>query len=374
MTAARVVPILVLLGLAALVGAGTWLLSETPGTLLNEAPPVLGPTREPAGELIVVTVNEGASAEEIGKKLEEAGVVESGRLFRVLASLLGVSDAMAAGDYEFEHKETALSAVQRVSQGVTASLVVTIPEGLRAEEIGELLEERSVVAAEDFLAALEEAYTAPFLTFQTQPGEELEGFLFPATYGFSRSVTPHEAVQQMLDAFDQRYREEVRPLLPQAGGRTLREVVTLASIVEREAVLDEERPLIAGVFQNRLAAGGSTSLLGADPTVFYGLDTVALRDMPFDDWQRFTFWLPPGVNLQDVTLPEDLAAYNSYQVRGLPAGPICTPSLPSIEAALAPNTTDGYFFFLAIPDGGGAHAFAKTEAEHDENRRKYGYL
>jgi UPF0755 protein len=80
------------------------------------------------------------------------------------------------------------------------------------------------------------------------------------------------------------------------------------------------------------------------------------------------------VNLQDVTLPEDLAAYNSYQVRGLPAGPICTPSLPSIEAALAPNTTDGYFFFLAIPDGGGAHAFAKTEAEHDENRRKYGYL
>lgn len=155
---------------------------------------------------------------------------------------------------------------------------------------------------------------------------------------------------------------------------TFHQIVTLASIVEREAVLDDERPLIAGVFQNRLSAGGATSILGADPTVFYGLDTVALRELPFEDWQGFFFWSPPGVNLQDVTLPEDLAGYHSYQVRGLPPGPICTPSLASIEAALAPDTADGYLYFLAIPDGGGEHVFAKTEAEHDENRRKYGYL
>jgi UPF0755 protein len=155
---------------------------------------------------------------------------------------------------------------------------------------------------------------------------------------------------------------------------TFHQVLALASIIEREAVLDDERPLIAGVYQNRLSAGGATSVLGADPTVFFGLDSVALSEMPFEDWQRFTFWLPPGVGLQDVTLPDDLAGYHSYKVRGLPPGPICTPSLASIDAALNPDTADGYFYFLAIPDGGGAHAFAKTEAEHDENRRKYGYL
>jgi UPF0755 protein len=160
----------------------------------------------------------------------------------------------------------------------------------------------------------------------------------------------------------------------ESRGMTFYQIVTLASIVEREAVLDEERPLIAGVFQNRLSAGGARSILGADPTVFYALDTVALDEMPFEDWQRFTFWLPPGVGLSDVTVREDLQGYQSYQVRGLPPGPICTPSVASIDGALAPDTTDGYFYFLAIPDGGGAHAFAKTQAEHDENRRKYGYL
>jgi len=348
MTAARVVPVLVLLGLAALVGTGVWLLSETPGTLVNEAPPLLGPAREPAGELIVVTVNEGDSAEEIGKKLEEADVIESGRLFRVLASLLGVSDAMAAGDYEFERKETALSAVQRISQGVTASLVVTIPEGLRSEEIGELLEERSVVAADGFLAALSESYVAPF---QTRPGEDLEGFLFPATYGFSRSVTPHDAVRQMLDAFDQRYREEIRPLLPQAGGRSLRQVVTLASIVEREAVVPEERPTIASVFLNRLALGLP---LQADPTVQYAVANDPAGVQQFGYWKE-------ELTLADLALP---SPYNTYVSVGLPPGPIANPGLDSILAALRPAETN-FLFFVARPDG--SHAFAETLEEHRQN-------
>lgn len=349
MTAARVIPVLVLLGLAALLGVGVWLLSETPRTLVNEKPPLLGPTREPAGELIVITVNEGDSAEEIGEKIEDAGVIESARLFRVLASLLGVSDDMAAGNYEFERKETALSAVRRVSQGVTASLVVTIPEGLRVEEIGELLEERSVLSADEFLAALGESYVAPFL--EAGPDGGLEGFLFPATYGFSRSVTPDEAVQQMLDAFDQRYREEIRPLLPQAGGRSLRQVVTLASIVEREAVVPEERPRIASVFLNRLALGLP---LQADPTVQYaaGNDPASV--------QQFGYW-KEELTLADLALT---SPYNTYVTVGLPPGPIANPGLDSILAALRPAETN-FLFFVARPDG--SHAFAETLEEHRHN-------
>jgi UPF0755 protein len=164
--------------------------------------------------------------------------------------------------------------------------------------------------------------------------------------------------------------------VPGGRGLTFYQVMELASIVEREAVLDDERPLIAGVYQNRIDGieGVTTHLLNADPTVFYAIDTVALEGLDFDDWQRYSFWKPPGVPLADVALPEALQGFQTYQTPGLIPWPICTPSLPSIDAALEPDAADQYIYFLAIPDGGGAHAFAKTKAEHDENRRRYGYI
>ncbi|HEU0237122.1 MAG TPA: endolytic transglycosylase MltG, partial [Candidatus Limnocylindrales bacterium] len=259
---------------------------------------------------------------------------------------------------------------------------VTFRESLRIEQMTALLQIQSDPVTIDPQEFYELATNPPAELLAEYPwlaeigrpeGATLEGYLGAATYQITKSTTAEDLIRMMLDRFAQSVGPE-RMQVPESRGMTFHQIVTLASIVEREAVLDDERPLIAGVFQNRLSAGGSTSILGADPTVFYGLDTVALRDLPFEDWQSFYFWRPPGVNLQDVTLPEDLAGYHSYQVRGLPPGPICTPSLASIEAALAPDTADGYLYFLAIPDGGGEHVFAKTEAEHNENRRKYGYL
>ncbi len=179
----------------------------------------------------------------------------------------------------------------------------------------------------------------------------------------------------MLDEFNDEVGPE-RMEVPESRKLSFYEILTLAAIVEREAQLEEERPVIAGVYQNRLdKLNGIAPVLAADPTVFYGLDTVKLRDeIPFEQWKDFAFWVPPGVALSKVTLPEDLAGYQSYRVAGLPPGPICSPSAASIDAALQPDTTEGFLYFLAIPEGDGAHAFAKTEAEHDENRRKYGYL
>jgi UPF0755 protein len=151
--------------------------------------------------------------------------------------------------------------------------------------------------------------------------------------------------------------------------------MTLASIVEREAVLDEERPIIAGVYQNRIDGieGVKTRLLNADPTVFFAIDTLELAKLPFAEWQRYAFWTPPGVALADVAVPEALQGYQTYQTPGLVPGPICTPSLPSIDAALEPDTADKFIYFLAIPEGEGTHAFARTLTEHNANRKKYGY-
>jgi UPF0755 protein len=202
----------------------------------------------------------------------------------------------------------------------------------------------------------------------------LEGFLAPATYQLTPESTAEDLVRMMLSAFH-RSVGEARMAVPEDRGMTFYEILTLASIVEREAVLDEERPVIAGVYQNRLDSQRSSDrLLNADPTVFYALDLIELdRNIEFDNWKGFTFWVPPGVGLIDVTLPSQLAGYQSYKVPGLPPGPICTPSLPSIIAALQPDQEEGYRYFLAIPGGNGAHVFAKTLAEHNANRKKYGY-
>ena len=173
----------------------------------------------------------------------------------------------------------------------------------------------------------------------------------------------------MLDEFVQEVGEE------RASQATFFERLTLASIVEREAQLDEERPLIAGAYQNRLNGSGSEQVLAADPTVIYAADTVALEEIPFEQWVDYLFWdVPEGGSLRDLPLPEELERYNTYRNRGLPPGPICSPGLPSIEAALAPDTDDGYKFFVAIPDGGGKHDFSKTIEEHNEKLRQYGYL
>ena len=349
MSMARAVPAALALCVVALLGIGVWLLSATPGTLVNEPPPLLGPTRAPGGETVVVTIDDGDSVEEIGEKLEQAGVIQSARLFRVLATLMGTGNDLAPGDYEFEHGETALTAVRRISQGITAQLVVTIPEGLRIEEYGAILEGRSVVPAADFRAALGEQYQAAFLS-ELPPGASLEGFLFPATYGFARGTTAHQAVQQLVDAFDQRYRDEVLPRLA-ASGRLLYDIVTLASIIEREAKVPEERALIASVFWNRIDEGLP---LQADPTVQYVVASDPANVALYGYWKA-------ELSLADLAMA---SPYNTYVSVGLPPGPIASPGIDSMLAALEPAETN-FLFFVAGPDG--SHLFAETLEEHNTN-------
>jgi UPF0755 protein len=160
--------------------------------------------------------------------------------------------------------------------------------------------------------------------------------------------------------------------VPASRGLTWDQVLALASMVDREATLDSERALIAGVFQNRMNPKLFPNLhLGSDPTVFYINDTLRLADMPVDQWKGYTFWAKLPRQLP-AELPDDLAEYNTYTHQGLIPGPICTPTLASIDAALNPDTKDGYLYFLAKKDGSGETVFAKNKAEHDANIKKYG--
>ncbi|MDZ4277643.1 MAG: endolytic transglycosylase MltG, partial [Dehalococcoidia bacterium] len=346
MSASRIVPVLVAAGFAALLGTGVWLLSGTPGSLVNEEPHQLGPTPQMEAEAVAVLIEEGDSADDVADGLERADVIESARLFRVLASLTGLADDLVAGEYEFERGEATLTVLRRISQGLTSSLVVTIPEGLRAEEVGELLESRGVVSAEEFRAALDDTYEASFLD-ELPATAGLEGFLFPAKYGFSHDATGHEVVQQLLDGFDQRYRDELLPVLGREQ-RSLLDAVIIASIIEREACVAEERPTIAGVFLNRLASGIP---LQADPTVQYALGSNPQSVAAFGYWKEELTLADLGVD----------SPYNTYSNVGLPPGPIANPGLDSLMAALEPADTN-FLFFVARPDG--SHVFAETLEEH----------
>lgn len=339
-------------GLTAAVLLATFFATRsTPGRVLDEVEPRAAVP--PSEETVRITVEPGESAQEVGERLEEAGVIESARLFRILVRLLGYDGQLQSGEYEFPLGYTATRAVHDIRFGRVAPIVVTFPEGLRREEMAQLVERAGLASAADFLAATEEFDDdLAFVRSLEGVAPNLEGFLFPDTYFFQPDQTPHQIVEQMLANFE----AKVGPLFPQVegSGLTLLQVVTLASIVEREAALPEERPLIAGVFLNRLAQGMP---LEADPTAQFVLGSDPALVAQFGYWKQ---GLTPE-DIQDADSP-----YNTYLYPGLPPGPIAGPGLPSITAVLRPAETEALFFVACGGEGG--HRFALTLEEHLRNQ------
>jgi UPF0755 protein len=326
------------------------------------------------------SVEDGDTVETVGARLHQAGLVANERAFVFEATIDDLGSRLQAGNYLVEGDltpEQVVAALQPEHRITVTTMDLNIRESLRLEQIvGKLQTIQSGVDPQRFYdlvtdppASLVDAY--PFLADRTW--KSLEGFLYPATYTLRTDAqdptTADDLVRMMLDQFGQHVDANRLAAAKKAGG--LDKVLVLASIVEREAALDEERPLIAGVYQNRL--DHKPAILNADPTILYALDTLNLRQMPFADWKTYYFWKTAGRDLNTVDLPGDLDGFQTYQRAGLPPWPICTPSLASIDAALDPNTKAGYFYFVAIPDGGGKHAFAKTAAEFDQLLHKYGY-
>jgi UPF0755 protein len=325
-------------------------------------------------------VESGDTVDRLADRLVNDGLVRSRTAFRYAAWERDLAAHLEAGTFRLRRDMTPEEVARALIEDriVITTVPVTFREGLRLEQMTAKLQtiDSGVdpKAFYDLVTKPPASLLADYPWLKLPKGATLEGFLYPATYTLRTDAeaptTAEDLVRMMLDEFYQQV-GDARLQVPESRGLSFYEVLTLASIVEREAVLDKERPLIAGVYQNRLDT--RPYLLNADPTVIYGSDTAALRDLPFDEWKGYTFWKPLGQALAKVELPADLVGYNTYTQRGLPPGPIATPTVVSIDAALEPDTSDGYFYFVAIPDGGGSHAFAKTYAEHQANLKKYGY-
>lgn len=334
------------------------------------------------------TVNPGDNIDALAPRLKEAGFIGSERAFLFVALQTDLNADLKSGNYLLRGDMTPAEVAEALIRAavIVTTLDITFREGLRIEQMTALLDtiDSGIDPAEFYeLAKHPETLLAdyPWLETILPKGASLEGFLYPDTYqvvistnGGATPITNADAlIRRLLDRFYEKV-GDARINVPESRGLTFYQVVTLASIVEHEAAVENERALIAGVYQNRIdGLGGRAKILNADPTVTYATDTMALAKLAFEEWKTYFFWKVPAGPLADVKVDDDLKGYQTYQRGGLIPGPISTPSLASIDAALAPDTAEGYFYFVAIPDTK-THAFAKSLAEHNANLRKYGYL
>jgi UPF0755 protein len=325
-------------------------------------------------------VGSGESATTIAAKLEDEGFITDRRAFVLLAVERGLTDQLKTGEFILRKSMTPDELVTALLNPPPDPFVqIDLRTGLRLEQITAKLEtiEGLDMDPRDFYDLAK--HPAPELLadydwLELPDGASLEGYLWPANYRVLPDTSADELIRLMLERFHDAIGD--RMTVPESRGLDFYQVLTLASLVEKEAILNEEKPLIAGVYQNRLDGKNGHSLLQADPTVIYANDSKMLEspEWPLENWKGYTFGkVPEGVGLADVELPPELEGYNTYRNGGLPPGPIATPTLTSIDAALNPDTKDGYVFFLAKNDGSQGHAFAKTLEEHEANMREYGY-
>ncbi len=348
----RFLPLLGSVLVLAMIAAAVWQIAETPGVIQEVQPTVAAsPT---STEPIEVAVEPGQGPQEIGESLQDAGVIDSALQFRILVSLLGYDQMLQAGTYEFDPDTPTLQVVLRMRRGVISPHFVTVVEGWRLEQIADAIDGQGSITRQEFLEAAQPAlYDFPFLEDLPRRAS-LVGYLFPATYYFRRSDTARDVISQMLEAFDARFTPELRREAQDAG-LSVHQLLTIASIVEREARVAEERPIIAQVFRTRLRRGIP---LEADPTVQYALAADPQIVQQYDYWKQ---------KLTQADLEVD-SPYNTYRVTGLPPGPIASPGLDAITAVIRPADTN-YLYFVAKPNG--SHAFAETLEEHLENVKRY---
>ena len=313
---------------------------------------------QPAGgddTLVTFTISPGETVAQIATRLQEQGLVVDAELFRRYVQYHGLDTTIEAGEFTLQQTMTIPEVADALQRGAIAEQVVTIQEGLRLEQVAAAVATQTTIPEDEFLTLVTTGWRDAGLTYdflaEIPPGATLEGFLFPETYRLPEEATALDLLNRMLQTFDARVTPEMRS----AGAThemTFYELMAMASIVEREAVLDEERPFIASVYFNRW---NSDWLLNADPTVQYGM--ASQPGWTGEWWPQLT-----PEDYQSVVSP-----YNTYLNLGLPPSPICSPGLASIEAAAYPADTD-YFYFLAdCTKNDGSHLFAVNEDQHLAN-------
>lgn len=295
---------------------------------------------------ITLDIPRGARTAPIARQLERAGVIRSSWTFLGLHTLQPWN-TLKAGEYDFEQPASTLAILGKLVRGDVSFEVLMVPEGSNRFEIADLVAEKGFSTREEFLRGTENPQPVADLDPEAT---SLEGYLFPDSYKLPRHARPAEIVRALVDRFREVY-GSLRPKAPdrsiarpgaRSGDRSIREVVTIASLVEKETWVNQERSVIAGIFYNRLRRGIA---LQADPTVAYATFLA----------NGYT----GSIRRSDLGIE---SPYNTYTQKGLPAGPIANPGRASLRAALQPATTD-YLYFVANVDGG--HIFSKTLAEHN---------
>lgn len=307
---------------------------------------LLSPVRLFRPAEVVVTVPPEVSARKVGVILNRAGLIRSPVLFSLYARWKGLDGQIKAGQYRLSNGFYMPAVLSELVDGRLAVQDFTIPEGFTTKQIADLLAQKGLVDEDAFLQAIAISnFSRPFLRDLPARQQCLEGYLFPATYQVKRGSNEEEIIGLMLERFEKEITSLDYINLAGRSGLSLHQAVTIASMVEREARVNEERTLIAGVIFNRLKR---SMPLQIDATVQYALGEQ--RQKIFN---------------KDLKIN---SPYNTYLVKGLPPGPIAMPGRASLLAAVNPARTD-YLYYVARPDG--SHAFAKTLAEHNANKKIY---
>jgi UPF0755 protein len=284
----------------------------------------------------------GSGIRKLALELKSGGMIRSSWHFILVTRLRGDSHRLKAGDYRFNDGMTPDVILKKLVAGDVDYLKFSLPEGYSIRQAAELLEQKGYFKRSLFL---EKCHDTALLSRLGIGESSVEGYLYPATYNLSRGGSEEQLISQMVSTFEKRYAELIAGG-GGAGGLSRHAVVTLASLIEKEAVSAEEKPLISSVFHNRLRIGMP---LQSDPTAVYGVRAFAGK-----------------VTKADIERP---SPYNTYLIKGLPPGPIGNPGADALEAALHPAATQ-YLYFVARQDG--THQFSRTLEEH--NRAVHRYL
>ena len=295
-----------------------------------------GPAPDAPRERVVIPPR--ATVRVVAESLAAHGIISSERWFRIVARVGGYERRLRAGTYELPRGTGARAAIRAIASGRAVLLRLTVPEGLTLPEIAAIAQRTLDIPAGDFLAAARD--TALLRAFEV-PASSFEGFLHPETYLFAPGISAETLVRTMASGFRDLW-TSAWSAAASAQGLSRLDVVTLASIVEGEAAVDEDRPLVAAVYRNRMRIGMP---LQADPTVQYAI-------------QQATGQRKPRLYEKDYTFP---SPYNTYLHRGLPPGPVGAPGRKSIEATLFPAPVP-FLYFVAGPDR--RHVFSRTYQEH----------
>lgn len=307
-----------------------------------------GSTDNLTGETVSVTIPSGSGTADIANILKEKGLISSTFTFRLSSKINGYDGTYQMGTYDVDTGMTPTQIMALLQSGeVSTQNKLTIPEGYTVKQIADRVAETGICTAEEFITEANTG-TFPHSFLKDLPDREyrLEGYLFPDTYFLTEDMTPHEIVYMMLDRFEQMYTKEYQDAVA-ASGHTLDEIVTIASMIEKEITLDEERARAAGVIYNRLEQDMS---LGIDATVLYAVGKN-------------------GGELTQADLQTD-SPYNTRLNKGLPLGPIANPGEASFKAALYPEDND-YLFYVVEAAGKSNHVFCKTNEEFLAAKEKY---